>query len=68
MELANIEIFEYTYKQYGGYTIAKIVDELNKMGAEGWELISNMKDEIGRPRYIFKRKKTVYKTIEKEQS
>lgn len=47
--------FEYTYKQYNGFTISKIIDELNKMGADGWELISNIKDEIGRPRYIFKR-------------
>ena len=51
-----MEKFEYTYKSLNGFTIGKIVDELNAMGAEGWELISNMKDEIGRPRYIFKRK------------
>lgn len=56
METQYFEKFEYTYKQYSGYTIAKVVEELNKMGAEGWELINNIKDEIGRPRYIFKRK------------
>lgn len=56
MELQYFEKFEYTYKQYAGYSIGKIVDELNKMGKEGWELISNIKDEIGRPQYIFKRK------------
>ena len=56
MELQYFEKFEYTYKQYAGYTIAKVVDELNKMGQDGWELINNIKDEIGRPRYIFKRK------------
>lgn len=55
MELQSYEKFEYTYKQFNGYSISKIVDELNKLGQEGWELISNIKDEIGRPRYIFKR-------------
>ena len=56
MELQYFEKFEYTYKQYAGYSIVKIVEELNKMGEEGWELMNIMKDEIGRPRYIFKRK------------
>lgn len=56
MELQYFEKFEYRYKQYTGYSIGKIVAELNKMGQEGWELISNIKDEIGRPQYIFKRK------------
>lgn len=56
MEIQYVEKFEYTYKQYSGFTIAKVVEELNKMGQDGWELISNMKDEIGRPRYIFKRR------------
>lgn len=51
-----MEKFEYVYKMYNGFTISKIVDELNIMGKDGWELISNMKDEIGRTRYIFKRK------------
>lgn len=51
-----MEKFEYTYKAFNGFTIAKIVDELNNMGKDGWELISNLKDEIGRSRYIFKRK------------
>lgn len=55
MELQSYEKFEYTYKQFNGYSISKIVDELNKLGQEGWELINNIKDEIGRPRYIFKR-------------
>ena len=53
MELQYFEKFEYTYKQYAGYSIVKIVEELNKMGQEGWELLNIMKDEIGRPRYIF---------------
>jgi len=56
MEIQYYDKFEYAYKQYSGYTIAKVVDELNKMGQEGWELINNIKDEIGRPRYIFKRR------------
>lgn len=56
MEIQYYDKFEYTYKQYSGYTITKVVDELNKMGQEGWELINNIKDEIGRPRYIFKRR------------
>lgn len=56
MELQYFEKFEYTYKQYAGYSIGKIVDELNRMGREGWELISNIKDELGRTQYIFKRK------------
>ena len=56
MELQRYEKFEYTYKQFNGYSISKIVDELNKLGQEGWELISNIKDEIDRPRYILKRK------------
>ncbi len=55
MENKVIRKFEYTYKQYNGFTISKIIEELNFMGQEGWELISNIKDEIGRPRYIFKR-------------
>ena len=46
----------YTYKQYAGYSIGKIVEELNKMGQEGWELVNIIKDEIGRSRYIFKRR------------
>ena len=56
MELQGDEKVEYTYKQFNGYSISKIVDELNKLGQEGWELISNIKDEIDRPRYILKRK------------
>ena len=56
MEIQYIEKFEYTYKQYSGFTITKIVDELNKMGNEGWELISNTNDEVGRQIYIFKRR------------
>ncbi len=56
MELQYFDKFEYTYKQYNGYSISKIVDELNKMGQDGWELISNISDEIGRHRYIFKRR------------
>lgn len=56
MELQSYEKFEYTYKQFNGYSISKIMDELNKLGQEGWELISNIKDEIDRPRYILKRK------------
>lgn len=56
MELQYFEKFEYTYKQYAGYSIGKIVDELNRMGREGWELINNINDEIGRQQYIFKRK------------
>ncbi len=61
MEMQFTEKFEYAYKSYSGYSVAKIVEELNKMGAEGWELISNIKDEIGRQRYIFKRKINVTK-------
>jgi len=56
MELQYFEKFEYTYKIYNGFTISKIIDELNKMGSDGWELIDGIKDEIGRNRYIFKRK------------
>lgn len=56
MELQYFNKFEYTYKQYAGYSIGKIVEELNKMGQEGWELINIVKDEIGRSRYIFKRR------------
>jgi len=58
MELQYFEKFEYTYKTYNGFTISKIIDELNKMGSDGWELIDGIKDEIGRNRYIFKRKIT----------
>ena len=54
MELQYFDKFEYTYKQYAGYSIGKIVEELNKMGQEGWELINIVKDEIGRSRCIFK--------------
>ena len=56
MELQYFDKFEYTYKQYAGYSIGKILEELNKMGQEGWELINIIKDEIGRSRYIFKRR------------
>lgn len=56
MKVQYFDKFEYCYKQYAGFSISKIVDELNKMGSEGWELIDNLKDEIGRTRYIFKRK------------
>ena len=56
MELQYFDKFEYTYKQYAGYSIGKIVEELNKMGHEGWELVNIIKDEIGRSRYIFKRR------------
>lgn len=56
MELQYFEKFEYTYKQYAGYSIGKIVDELNRMGREGWELINSIKDELSRTQYIFKRK------------
>ena len=56
MELQYFDKFEYTYKQYAGYSISKIVEELNKMGQEGWELINIVKDEIGRSRYILKRR------------
>ena len=56
MELQYFDKFEYTYKQYAGYSIGKIVEELNKTGQEGWELINIIKDEIGRSRYIFKRR------------
>ena len=56
MELQYFDKFEYTYKQYTGYSIGKIVEELNKMGQEGWELINIIKDEIGRSRYIMKRR------------
>ena len=56
MELQYVEKFEYINKRYSGFTMSKIIEELNKMGAEGWELISNVKDEIGRPLYIFKRR------------
>ena len=56
MELQYFDKFEYTYKQYAGYSIGKIVEELNKMGQEGWELINIVKDEIGRSRYILKRR------------
>ena len=48
MELQYFDKFEYTYKQYAGYSIGKIVEELNKMGQEGWELINIVKGEIGR--------------------
>ena len=34
MELQSYEKFEYTYKQFNGYSISKIVDELNKLGVE----------------------------------
>ena len=47
--------FEYDYKQYSGFSISKIVEELNKMGQEGWELVHIIKDEVGRPRYLLKR-------------
>lgn len=47
--------FEYTIKSYSGFTLSKIVEELNKMGQEGWELIHIIKDEVGRPRYLLKR-------------
>lgn len=62
MELEYYDKFEYMYKSFNGFSIAKIVEELNKLGQEGWELISNLRDEIGRTRYVFKRK-IVCKTI-----
>lgn len=56
MQIEYYEKFEYMYKQFSGYSMSKIIGELNKLGQEGWELINDMKDEIGRPRYVFKRK------------
>lgn len=61
MELQYYDKFEYTVKQFSGYSISKIVDELNKLGQEGWELINNITDAIGRPQYILKRKITCQK-------
>lgn len=51
-----MEMFEYTYKTFNNLSISKIMDELNLMGKDGWELMNIHPDEIGRNRYIFKRK------------
>lgn len=56
MKMQYVEKFEYTYRSYNGSTMAKIIEELNKMGQEGWELMNNFKDDVGRMRYVFKRK------------
>lgn len=56
MEMQYTEKFEYTYKLFHGSTIGKIIEELNQMGQEGWELILHTKDELGRSRYVLKRK------------
>lgn len=47
--------FEYTYKVFNNFSISKIIEELNKLGEDGWELMNIHLDEIGRNRYIFKR-------------
>ena len=56
MDVQYIDKFEYIYKQFSAYSMSKIINEMNELGKEGWELISILKDEIGRSRYIFKRK------------
>lgn len=58
MDVQYIDKFEYIYKQFSAYSMSKIINEMNELGKEGWELISILKDEIGRSRYIFKRKIT----------
>ena len=57
------ESFEYTYKTFNNFSISKIMEELNKLGQEGWELMNIHPDEIGRNRYIFKRKVVLPKSL-----
>ena len=56
MEIQYIDKFEYSFKSFNGYSIQKIVDEMNKLGNEGWEFITISNDNLGRSCYIFKRK------------
>lgn len=58
MVISDLKKIEYCYKSYNGYSINKIVDDMNKLGQDGWELVINIKDELGMNRYIFKREIT----------
>jgi hypothetical protein len=56
MEIQRFDKFEYCYKTFSGFSVSKIIDEFNKLGQDGWELINEMKDNIGRNIYVFKRR------------
>ena len=40
MMLESYDKYEYMWPNLSGYSIKKILDEFNKLGKEGWEVIS----------------------------
>ena len=56
MKIEAFDKFEYKCETFAGFSMSKVVEELNNLGAEGWELITIIKDDISRNRYILKRK------------
>ena len=56
MKVQAYDTFEYKCQTFAGFSMSKVVEELNKLGADGWELITIIKDDISRNRYILKRK------------
>lgn len=58
MKVEAHDKFEYTYETFSGFSMSKVLEKLNILGEEGWELIAIIKDDLSRNRYIFKRKVT----------
>ena len=60
MILEGIDKFEYKFESFRGLTASKKLENLNKLGLDGWELVFIDSDNVTSKIYVFKRKITTY--------
>ena len=59
MEIGGHDKWEYCLMTFSGYSGKKIIETLQKLGEEGWELTDVSIEENGHTKRILKRKLTM---------